>query len=399
VRWPAWTRFGGRRQADADERAAQAEEVRQLRLEHGELEELDTVFAPRPWLKDIGTSSWYLVGFLLVLAGLAWLIGATLTIVAPVLVGTVLATVTMPLVHAMQRRRIPRPAGAVLVLLGMLALGVAVLVIVLAGIRDQSSAIAGAANEAAAKAQGWLEKLGVDSGSAGAANSSVSNSVPEIISTLKTGIVNGIRGIASLALGLSFLFLSLFFLLKDGPRMRATVDRHLGVPPNVARTITGGLITSLRGYFKGVTIVAAFNGVVVGLGALVLGVPLAGTIGVVNFVLAYIPYIGALVGGAFAVVLALGAKGTTAALIMLVIVLLANGLLQNIVQPFAMGSALELNPLVVLVVTIGSGCLFGMVGLVLAAPLLSAAVHIKRDLDHARTVAAAERGPAAPEGG
>ena len=75
--------------------------------------------------------------------------------------------------------------------------------------------------------------------------------------------------------------------------------------------ITGGVIRSLRGYFRGVTIVAAFNGVVVGLGALMLGVPLAGTIGVVTFVTAYIPYIGAFVAGAFAVVIALGAKGTT----------------------------------------------------------------------------------------
>jgi predicted PurR-regulated permease PerM len=69
---------------------------------------------------------------------------------------------------------------------------------------------------------------------------------------------------------------------------------------------------------------------------------------------------------------------------MLVIVLLANGLLQNVVQPFAMGSALDLSPLVVLVVTIASGCLFGMAGLVLAAPLTSAAVHIVRELSGAR---------------
>jgi predicted PurR-regulated permease PerM len=56
-----------------------------------------------------------------------------------------------------------------------------------------------------------------------------------------------------------------------------------------------------------------------------------------------------------------------------------------------MGSALELNPLVVLVVTIGAGCLFGMVGLILSAPLVSATVHIKRELDQARLVAAADR--------
>ena len=141
---------------------------------------------------------------------------------------------------------------------------------------------------------------------------------------------------------------------------------------------------SLRGYFVGVTIVATFNGLVVGIGALILGVPLAGTIAIVTVVTAYIPYIGAFVAGAFAVVVALGANGTTTAVIMLVIVILANGLLQNIVQPFAMGSALDLHPLVVLVATIASGCIFGIIGLILAAPLLSAAVHITRDLARAR---------------
>jgi predicted PurR-regulated permease PerM len=191
--------------------------------------------------------------------------------------------------------------------------------------------------------------------------------------------------------------LSVFFLLKDGPSLRRWVDGHLGVPQPVAKTITGGIIRSLRGYFRGVTLVAAFNGVVVALAALVLGVPLAGTIGVVTFVTAYIPYIGAFVSGAFAVVIALGGEGTSTALAMLVVVILANGLLQNLVQPFAMGSALDLHPLAVLVITIAAGCVFGMIGLILAAPLTSAAVHITRDLAKARaSVEAAEVEDALP---
>ena len=180
---------------------------------------------------------------------------------------------------------------------------------------------------------------------------------------------------------MSLAALGTFFLLKDGPRMRSWVDRHLGLPAPLAQTITGSVITSLRGYFRGVTLVAAFNGVVVGLAALLLDVPLAGTIAVVTFVTAYVPYIGAVLAGAFAVLLALGAQGTGVAIAMLVVVILANGLLQNIVQPFAMGSALDLNPLVVLVVTIGAGCLFGMLGLVLAAPIVSAIVRIGKALN------------------
>ena len=155
------------------------------------------------------------------------------------------------------------------------------------------------------------------------------------------------------------------------------------------------MITSLRGYFKGVTFVAAFNGVVVGIAALLLDVPLAGTIAVVTFVTAYVPYIGAVVAGTFAVLIALGAQGTGVAVAMLVVVLLANGLLQNLVQPFAMGSALHLNPLVVLVVTIGAGCLFGMLGLVLAAPLVSAAVQVAKAVEPAARGTSRDRAGAA----
>ena len=107
--------------------------------------------------------------------------------------------------------------------------------------------------------------------------------------------------------------------------------------------------------------------------------PLAGTIAVVTFVGAYVPYLGAWVAGGFAVLIALSTGSTTDAAIM-AIVCLANGALQQMIQPFVMGATLSLNPLVVLVVTIGAGCLFGMVGLALAAPLTSAAVHIANEL-------------------
>jgi predicted PurR-regulated permease PerM len=96
------------------------------------------------------------------------------------------------------------------------------------------------------------------------------------------------------------------------------------------------------------------------------------------------------------VLLALGSNGTETALIMLVIVILANGFLQDFFQPLAFGAALDLNPLAVLIVTIVSGALFGMIGMIVAAPLLSAAVHIARELGQgrAREAAAAEQPPA-----
>ena len=386
----------GRDEGDAVHKGDAVDDGEAVVIGAVELDELTTLFAPPRWLRDLGRMAWLLVGVFALLAAVVWLLATMSPIVVPVVAGTIVATVAMPLVGMLQRRGVPRAAGAAIVLLGLLAIGVLVLVVVLGGIRSQEGDISTHAKEAADKAEGWLKSVGVDKSGTSSAKSSVESDIPKIIATLTKGVIGGIAGLASLAFALSFLLLSVFFLLKDGPSMRMWVDRHLGLPLHVAQTVTGGVIGSLRGYFRGVTLVAAFNGIVVTIGALILGVPLAGTIGVVTMITAYIPYIGAFVAGAFAVVIALGANGTTTALIMLVIVLLANGLLQNIVQPFAMGAALDLHPLAVLVLTIGAGCVFGMVGLVLAAPLTSAAVHITRDLARAR--ATAQREAAAREG-
>jgi len=342
---------------------------------------LRAAFKPPLWLRNLGRSSWLLVGVLLVLVGLIWLLAETYTIVGPMVAALIVSVVAMPIVRVLDRH-MPRALAAAIVLLAVAAVAVLVVVIVVGGITGQSSEISAQAAAGADRIQGWLKSAGVDSSSASGATTTAKHATPQIISTLVHGIVNGIAGLASLLFGMSFAALGTFFLLKDGPMMRNWVDRHLGLPEPVARIITGSVITSLRGYFRGVTLVAAFNGVVVGIAALLLDVPLAGTIGVVTFVTAYVPYIGAVVAGAFAVLLALGAQGTGVAVAMLVIVILANGLLQNIVQPFAMGSALNLNPLVVLVVTIGAGCLFGMLGLVLAAPIVSAIVKIGKALNN-----------------
>ncbi|TML09079.1 MAG: AI-2E family transporter [Actinobacteria bacterium] len=352
--------------------------------------QLSSVFTPPRWLRDLGRTSWLLVGLFLLVVGIIWLLGTTQTIVGPVVAATIVATVMAPLVRLLTAHRLPRAAAAAIVLLGVATLAFLVVLVVIGGITSQGTVIGRHATDAANKAEGWLKDLDLNESGASTAKSGVEKDVPKIISALTTGVIHGIQGVTSIVFGLSLAALSLFFLLKDGPSMRAWIDRHLGVPQPVAQTITGGMIRSLQGYFRGVTLVAAFNGIVVGLAALILGVPLAGTIAVVTFVTAYVPFIGAFFAGAFAVVIALGAEGTTTALVMLLVVILANGLLQNLVQPFAMGSALDLHPLAVLVLTIGAGCVFGMLGLVLAAPIASAAVHITTDLARVRASASVD---------
>jgi putative heme transporter len=362
--------------------------------------ELRGIFAAPNWLRDLGFSAWLLVGVAAALVGAVWFLALTKTIVLPVITGAIIASVASPAVDWLKGRGIPRGAGAALVFLAIIVMGVLVGLIVLTGIASQADSLSERLQAGAQKIESWAKDLGVDSATAEDANQNASASVSSGFTALTAGLAAGIDRLASLAVFLTFTALSLFFLLKDAPTIGSFVQRHLGVPIPVARTITARTTSSLRGYFAGVTIVAAFSAAVVGVGALALGVPLAGTIAVVTFVGGYVPYLGAWTAGAFAVLIALGSEGTETAAALAVVVLLANGALQQMVQPIAYGATLGIHPLAVLIVTIAGGALFGTIGLVLAAPLTAAAVKISADLARARAreEARAEetRAPGAP---
>jgi len=361
------------------------EEDQYIEIDPGELSGL---FAAPGWLRDAGFTSWLLVGIVVLLAGVVWLLTLTAVISIPLVVAGVIAAVAGQLVGFLNRHGVPRGLGALLLLLLIVAAGALAGYMVLRGIGSETSSISHQLIAAGDKIEGWLKDLGVGDNSARQANHDVSSGTGDSFHALVDGLATGIEKLASLAFFLAMTVLSLFFLLKDGPAIRSWTERHAGLPTEVAHTITSRTLQSLRGYFLGVTIVAAFSAVLVGGGALVLGVPLAGTIAAITFIGGYVPYLGAWTAGAFSVLLALGGSGPEAAGGMVVIQLLSNGPLQQIVQPVAYGAALGLHPLAVLVLTIAGGALFGTVGLILTAPIASAIVRISADLSRARLEAA-----------
>jgi putative heme transporter len=337
------------------------------------------------WFQKVGLAAWLIGGMFLVIVGAVWILDKISNIAEPLILGAVVGAVGGAGVDYLQTRHCPRPLGAAVVMLAITALAVGVVLMVLSGITSQSSHIDASMSHAVDRVKGWLEDLNINSASDVADN--VKKAVPAIGTTLLKGVLGGIAGLKSLLVFLGFSAFISFFLLMDGPNMGRWIERHMGLPRPTARIVLSDLVHALRKYFLGLTIVGLFNAAVVTVGALILGVPLVGTIAVVTFVASYVPILGAWTAGFFAFALALADKGTSTALIMALIVFLANGPLQQIVQPIAYGATLEVNPLVVFVATIAGGTLFGMVGLVLSAPLISAGVHISADL----------RGAAVPE--
>lgn len=376
--------------AKAQPEASASAEPTYVRFDPGAVE---TVFVAPKWLRDIGLTSWFAVGFAILLTALIGLLALTATIVIPVILAAVIAAVASPVVGWMQRI-MPRGIATILFVLLLLVIAGLFAWAVMSGIVSQANESSNELKHASSNITNWLSEHGVDPKKAQSAQSNVEHSTTKSASTLLSGVANVIGGLSGIVFFLAMTFISLIFLLKDGPMIRRWAESHMGVPDEVGHIITGRLIGSLRGYFLGVTIIAIFNGLVVGIGAVALGVPLVATIVLVTFIGAYIPFLGAWAAGAFSVLIAFGAKDPHTAVVgMIIIQLLANGLLQQMVQPIAYGAALGIHPLAALIATIGGGCLFGAIGLILGAPLLSAAVRISTDLGNTR---AKEAGGADP---
>ena len=123
----------------------------------------------------------------------------------------------------------------------------------------------------------------------------------------------------------------------------------------------------------GAAIVAAVDAIIITIALLVLQVPLALPLGVIVFLGAFIPLVGATIAGILATLIALVANGPLVALIVLAVVLLVNQLEGNFLEPVVMARTLSLHALVVLMALTAGTVLAGIVGAVLAVPLVAAA--------------------------
>ena len=125
--------------------------------------ELSGLFSAPQWLRDLGLMTWLLVGIGAVLIGLVWLLGLTSSITVPVILGCIALAVAGPIVDKLERRRVPRAGGAAIVLLGLVAIGVLIVLMVLGGLASQSDEINAALNigrlEDRERAQGRRREL------------------------------------------------------------------------------------------------------------------------------------------------------------------------------------------------------------------------------------------------
>ena len=321
------------------------------------------------WFRNAGVGAWLLLGIAGVLALLLVLIALVADVAIPLAIAAVLAAILVPLADRLERWRVPRWLGATFVLILALSMIVVTIAVVINGLTSQS-------DEIWAQVEASFKQVDDGAESSDGASGGLVDAAHEVVRVLTSGVLGSLFSSAgSLVVGSVLAMFMLLFLLKDWEQIVGWSAGRLGLPPALGRSVLDGTVNAFRGYAAGLTLIGAANAVVVAIGALVLGVPLAGTIALVSFVTSYVPYLGAFVSGAFAVLIAYGSGGLGDAVAMLAIVLLANNTIQNVVEPFAFGTRLRLHPLAVLLTVTTATLLFGLMGAILAAPLTSAAVN------------------------
>ncbi|MER7895794.1 AI-2E family transporter [Streptomyces sp. NPDC003007] len=199
--------------------------------------------------------------------------------------------------------------------------------------------------------------------------------------TAASSIVAGV-GAAAQVLGMTVLALLLvFFFLRDSDHavgtLRSLVPRSSA---DIVEAMARRAFQGVEGFMRGTTVVALIDAVCITAGLLVLRVPGAFGLGAIVFIGAYVPYLGALVSGTAAVLVALADRGLAIALWALGVVLVVQVLEGNIFQPMVQSRTVRIHPAVILVALTAGGTVAGIIGVLLAVPVTAAAFGVVQEL-------------------
>jgi predicted PurR-regulated permease PerM len=323
-----------------------------------------------------GAWSWPIVGLLILVAVLIYLIVLLHIVVIPVLVAVLVSGLMTPMKLWLIGHRWPKGLAVAATFLTLLVVLAALITLVALTVRSGIGDIQGKTAVAYKSFLAFLSSgpLGISQTDVQNAITSVTKWVQQNASTLLSGAVTGASTIGDIAVGLVLsLFITLFFLI-DGAGVWRWLTRL--APKRARAAVDGGgraAWHSVGQYVRVQIVVALIDAIGIGLVAFFLGLPFVVPIAVLVFLAAFIPFVGAIVTGGLAVLVALVYAGPVPAVIMLAGVIGVNQLESHVLQPLLMGTAVRLHPVAV-VLAVSSGSIIGGIGgAVFAVPLAAAA--------------------------
>ena len=308
------------------------------------------------------------------LALLLYLVSELRIVIIPVAIAILLSALLAPAVHWLQRNHVPRGPSTALVLVGGLALVGGLLSFVIntfilgfPALQEQLTASITSIQSLLAKppfnlASNWLQDLPTQ----------LVKAIDDNRAALTSGALTTAATVTEVLAGMLLVLFSLIFFLYDGPRIWQFLLR--GVPElRRDRVDVAGrrAFASLVGYVRATVLVAIVDAVGIGLGLLIVGVPLVVPLAALVFLGAFVPTVGAVLTGAIAVLIALVANGPVAALVILIVVIAVQQLEGHVLQPLLLGRAVRLHALAVVLSVAAGVVIAGVVGALVAVPLLA----------------------------
>jgi len=290
-------------------------------------------------------------------------------VVVPVTVGVLLTALLVPVTTGLQKLRLPRgPAAGITVI---------ATIIVLAGLLTLvGTQIAGQFEDLSNQVGEGVQKIRDTARiNFGLTDADITNLFKQVREQITSGGALGQQAAAvgttatHVVAGLFISLFCLFFFLYQGEQIWSWLVRLF---PRRARDKADSsgrkAWVSLTAFVRATVIVAAVDAIGISLGAAILGLPLVSAIGILVFVGAFIPVVGALVSGIVAVLVALVAKGPIVAIIMLAVVIGVQQLEAHVLQPFLLGRAVSVHPLAVILAIATGVVIAGIVGALVAVP-------------------------------
>lgn len=323
---------------------------------------------------------------LLVVGGaylLGRLVGLLWVVVLPVVLALLLASVLWAPTAWLRRHRVPPAVAALIVVVGSLALLFALFAWLAPQVAEQAGAIGLQAAGGLQQIQEWVTgpPLDLDASQVDAAVSTVTDKLQGSASAIASGVLTGVGVVGSFLVTFFLALVLTFFFLKDGPRflpwLTLLVGRRAGRHLDVVLTRSWAVLGS---FIQGQAVVGLADAVLIGIGLVVVGVPLALPLAVLTFFGGFVPIVGAFVVGGLAVLVALVSNGTTAAIIVLLIILAVQQIEGNLLQPVLQGKSLALHPALVLLVVTAGGSLYGIAGAFFGVPVAAVAAVVLRYL-------------------
>jgi predicted PurR-regulated permease PerM len=325
-------------------------------------------------LRVAAAFAWRLVFIAAALYVIGTVVGYLASVVVPLAIALLLAALLAPAVRFLTARRVPRGLSVVLVLISGLAVlgGLLTFVVVafidgLPALRDQLSRSIGTITD-------WLSKgpLHMSQAQIQDISGRLVKTITDDQSAVTSGAITTATTIGEFLAQMLLVLFVLIFFLYDGAGIWSFL---LGGVPHGNRNridVAGRRgLAALVSYVRATVAVATVDAVGIGIGLWAVGVPLVIPLSALVFLGAFVPIVGAVVAGGVAVLIALVANGPIPALIVLGVVIAVQQLEGHVLQPFLLGRAVKLHPVAV-VLAIATGVVAaGIVGALLAVPLLA----------------------------